>query len=1349
MAQTPSSALAKIKQDFQFTTSHKDPIQAARSGLRLAFAYACGFGVPADPSLFPAMLQKCVPDALPITSALATLLNDAEWHSKSSHSCIKSYARFVQRLLKFIKVIPRLDGIGLDSSYPELEMASASAAKALGSSALPTSIYAVYHGLTHKILCGDQVDDADPATGETALIIACRMGDATAAQNLLSCGADPSKSDINGRLPLHWLFMFEPSEIGPVATRLTRDWSIQHINSSATAAYEPDVQFPLVLHGTPLAFAVAACSFQATEVLLGLGADPCCGLDIPDPNWGCRSPLAIAVSLHLYDIFSMLWKAMFFDRSYPKPIDHAQLDLLACGMSNTSKIERYLVHSRHYKAATGKMASLLRQYRSTIIEDNPEIDSTASPLEAAVKVMDWDTAGTLLKYFYNSTYEAKNWLLFFTLQVACRGTLTWPECKIILDFANGRGVNLNACFSSGRAIDILIAQHQGKILVDWLLPKKPQVTKLKLPQDQLLSPLWSMIKNGLSEIVPCKGLLSLGADPNEYDLQTGNTILHLAVACGTKEDVFSLLTSGASPWIRNFFNNVSFFSAIRKQDKELVSIFLKFIGNTTYDHIDYCPETQGLTALTLAASLPNNAIVTLLLEHGAVCGAEGTTALHAAVDAGNDGALNLLISAARHSQALDPHDSNGYTPLHRAFQSRQHDYAIAYSCASLLLEAGADACAIDWGSDAAIHMVFRHFRGQERLNMIKKLQSHGAQLDRPRSDGTTILHLAAFMNDVPMVKYLLQEGVSPQLRAKRGQTPLHDCVRSNIGIQHDELTTNMISDACCVIKMLAKAGESLPHRPYLKSFGQGTGDEYEHAFNTMMGAHSDDAFNTIIGAHGDEKSKNAQRSTLNLKKAWKSRRIKIATERKNEQFQRDNRIEGFGLTLFRDGDDNLSIELAAQRGSDQRLLQCLLDLHLAEQSPGSESSYHNSSSSADPSGLGLVLNEAYHRKAIQAGWAAAIRFGNWPAVKHLLLQQIYLDSRLLEWPVCDRLLMFGIVNADDKLMGFFTGHKETNSRESHWQQDLLTHLEMTNELGGDLCYLWDITRKIKKSRAHMKVRITVHDETQLNKRSIIRRETLWRKFPILINRENRSRKRDQLLSTFTRAMIPKTTGQEIGGCLEQLQSAWDTICNSDLQTLNLRLGAIEAITLSTPQGQMDEPKQTFPEHNQQSMKKFLPIIVSYDFKTSQNNGSYYSCAPGRTSTPVRLLYEVWGSRDQDPKRMRTLTEILLDYEDLWVILKNEDIVKDCLYFETDSDREWFVDFSKCIERHIAFLRLSLEKEMKKSPTDRHDIDVWPLDFKDAKSISIEPKSVERATPPQRPSGPAPPEEDDISFEIEL
>ena len=116
IAQTPSSALAKINQEFQLTAKHKDPIQAARSSLHLAFAHACGFGVSSDLSVFPAMVEKCAPNVLPITSALISLLNDPEWKAHRANSTMP-YLRFIQRLLKSVTPMPRLDGVGIDSTY--------------------------------------------------------------------------------------------------------------------------------------------------------------------------------------------------------------------------------------------------------------------------------------------------------------------------------------------------------------------------------------------------------------------------------------------------------------------------------------------------------------------------------------------------------------------------------------------------------------------------------------------------------------------------------------------------------------------------------------------------------------------------------------------------------------------------------------------------------------------------------------------------------------------------------------------------------------------------------------------------------------------------------------------------------------------------------------------------------------------------------------------------------------------------------------------------------------------------------------------------------------------------------
>ena len=1242
------------------------------------------------------MVKRCAPDVLPIASALTLLVTDPDWNLGSGIPG-KPYRRFVVFVVRATTNMPRLPGIGPDPTYEELETAASNAAQALGSSAPPVSIFAVHHNMTHILPSGHHVDDADPMTGETALARACRIGNALASHELLNRGASASKPDNGGRLPLHWLFMFENDEMEPIATRLTSDWWIQHINTSANNAYVPDTQLPLVLHGTPLAFAVAACSVPATRLLLKLGADPLSGRDSPDLNWGSRSPLAIAVCLHLDHIFDILWKAITCDRRHAQSIDCAQLDVLACGMSQTAPVERYLVHGDNYKSAICRMAANLQETRASMFYkisfDKISFDCAISALEAAVDVMgiDWLLVDCLLVWYYRSSQEAKNWLLYFTIQVACRGTLTWTESVSILDYAFRRSTEINTLFPShGRIIDIIVAQHQGRILTDWLLPKEPQVTDVTY-LGRPLSPLYAMIENGLSKVVPCNHLLPRGADPNYVNPETGNSLLHIAVDLGTMDDVSALLNSGANPWRKNRRGKNPFFDAIRTQDVDLVSRFLPFKGdvNRVADGDSELPSYPLLvySALALAASLPNPGIVAILLENGAACEAIRPNALHVAAANGNVEALKILVSAA--PALLNSRGAEGNMPLHYAVQARRQNHDHAYVCAVMLLEAGADANAItQYTSIPAIHLVFRHFNGQQRLNLIRKFRVHGARLDMPLENGTTVLHLAAFMHDVPMVQYLLQEGISPSSRANHGQTPLHDCVRSYIDNKSNP-TPDSLSDACCVIRMLVEAGATTPYRPNSK------------LHITAMENFNDSSSQIDNALPRSELLKNPKKITDSVKQAWKERQRKIVTERKKQQLEQENKIEGYGLMLFRDRNYKTSLELAVQRGSDQILLRCLLNLHeIGLRAPDSSS----------PEGFTdlHLLNRRHHKTVIQAGWAQAIKSKNWPAVKLLLRQEEGLDRSILNWTTCDQLLCYSIEHKDSELLDLFTG-SGTSQMWTHVQShvpyiSIMNKLMLTNEFSVDLQYLWKITRKFVK----------LGDFTKQSDQGL--RQP---KKPITINSTSRAQRRWNMFWDLTKAMatqsqpaneesvaqVIKTSMPLVGA----MQSMYDT----DLQTLNLRCGSLDmsadnkrksSLTnwIVSSQARKDKEKiEPFPGGNIKLVRQILRVIPATQ-TIALVGKTQFSCAPGRTATPLRLLIEVWFHEVRDAERLRKLAAIIHDYEVIYTTM--QEVSKPVnrgklIEFESPLDEDWFHEAMQCIEGHINWLRLSLEKESRKPSDD--------------------------------------------------
>ena len=115
--------------------------------------------------------------------------------------------------LKEVTVVPQPQNIPASSSYESLEAGARKAAQALNISPIPTMIYTVYHKLTSNVRRGVGMNDKDPVTGETALAVACRLGDYEAVQCLLSLESDISIPANDGCLPLHWLFMFDVEQV--------------------------------------------------------------------------------------------------------------------------------------------------------------------------------------------------------------------------------------------------------------------------------------------------------------------------------------------------------------------------------------------------------------------------------------------------------------------------------------------------------------------------------------------------------------------------------------------------------------------------------------------------------------------------------------------------------------------------------------------------------------------------------------------------------------------------------------------------------------------------------------------------------------------------------------------------------------------------------------------------------------------------------------------------------------------------------------------------------------------------------------------------------------------------------
>ncbi|KAJ9493600.1 hypothetical protein H2202_010916 [Exophiala xenobiotica] len=354
----------------------------------------------------------------------------------------------------------------------------------------------LFHHLTEQIPSGENLNEQNAATGETALMIACRLGDFTAAHNLLDLGADATTRALDGTIALHWLFMFDEQHTMKLAQRLTENWRIQSINCTSIRPVAMDEQLPIILHGTPLSFAVMTCSTPAVQALLTLSADPAAGAQGFNEDWGDFSALYIAVCLHLDAILSLLCKytdgVRPYNPLYEPAAPYPGNSKITPSMSNyfplSSRLERHLIHSTRHMDALRNTCTILQLYsraRHRFQEtpthqsnefqhpkkDNQEV--MYQPLENAFILHDHDVISALLVHYYpsNQRLPALNYILSRSIKEACIGGATeWENGLPDIELALHLGADINELSKrfECRPIDYIISRSHEKAL-KWIL----------------------------------------------------------------------------------------------------------------------------------------------------------------------------------------------------------------------------------------------------------------------------------------------------------------------------------------------------------------------------------------------------------------------------------------------------------------------------------------------------------------------------------------------------------------------------------------------------------------------------------------------------------------------------------------------------------------------------------------------------------------------------------------------------------------------------------------------------------------------------------------------------------------
>lgn len=314
-----------------------------------------------------------------------------------------------------------------------------------------------------------------------------------------------------------------------------------------------------------------------------------------------------------------------------------------------------------------------------------------------------------------------------------------------------------------------------------------------------VSPLSIACENGDSKMVEL--LLNTGADPNTT-LRGGETVLMTAARTGKIEPVKALLAHGA------------------KVDAK---------------------ERHGQTALMWAAAEGNTEVVEELIKSGAdfrtPLSVSGFTPLLFAVREGRAETVRALLKAGvdvnevthpNKPSARSPH--KGTSPLIMAVENGHFELAVE------LLKAGADPNDQRSGF-TALHVmtwVRKPARGEgvegeppplgsgnlTSLQFVRKLVEHGADVNarlKHGASGEGILNrtgaspflLAAFTDDLPLMRLLIELGADPKLKNADNTTPLITAAGIGVGNSAANETAGTEPEALEAVKYLLELGNDI------------------------------------------------------------------------------------------------------------------------------------------------------------------------------------------------------------------------------------------------------------------------------------------------------------------------------------------------------------------------------------------------------------------------------------------------------------------------------------------------------------------------------------------------------------
>eukprot|EP00038_Savillea_parva_P002972 m.119612 g.119612 ORF g.119612 m.119612 type:complete len:1736 (+) comp11028_c1_seq1:326-5533(+) len=235
--------------------------------------------------------------------------------------------------------------------------------------------------------------------------------------------------------------------------------------------------------------------------------------------------------------------------------------------------------------------------------------------------------------------------------------------------------------------------------------------------------LWDACgENNVDEV---RRLIGSGIDVNRIDPARGSAPIHVAAELGCL-DVIQVLVEegGADRWLR---------------------------------------DDEGSTALHAAAMNAEFAVAQFLIDSGASVDAvdqDEDTPLHVSVASSVSDQAGITICTALIAAGadIDARNESGWTPLHVAVENLQV-WAVR-----LLINSGCNVNAVDRDGETPLHLVAgSEFDEGNAIAVLHLLLGAHPNIDLPKPDGHTALHIATLAQKAPLVRLLLQAGADPDL----------------------------------------------------------------------------------------------------------------------------------------------------------------------------------------------------------------------------------------------------------------------------------------------------------------------------------------------------------------------------------------------------------------------------------------------------------------------------------------------------------------------------------------------------------------------------------------------------------